>query len=157
MKIKIGAVLYAYNTLSAIIRDNRPLPTKCKYRISRIFKQLEKEIELINEQRNSLIQAHGEQVKTETSPEPVWQVPESKMKEFQKVWNNFILDEIELDFQKIPISSFGDQTSGEVTIKGLDGSVDTVKTIELISLNELLALEEFIEDDEAFKKNDHAT
>jgi len=130
MKVKVGIILQAQSVLKKIIEEKRPLPTKGKYRIVRLFETLTKEADIIEGQRVVLIKQFGI-VNSDNS----WQVEARNVERFQAEWNKILEDEIDVNIQPIPLSYL--EAPAQVEIVGDDG---IRKMIDPISLDELLFL-----------------
>lgn len=118
MKLKIGHVFQAAETVTAIINANRPLPSKGAYRLARLYAKLKPEFDLIAQRRNAMIEAYGYK-----APLPVdveggtvtlaenFSVPPDKLAEFMKAWAEIANEEIEVAVEPIPLDQL-DNGSG---------------------------------------------
>ena len=133
MKLKVQHVMDATLVISQIIREQRPMPLKGKYRLSRMHAKLLPEFTTINEQRDAMITAYGfhPTTKDADSNEVVSQefaVPSDKMAEFTEAWKKIADEEIEIDIEPIPLAqlALGDATDG------------CIEANELITLGDLV-------------------
>lgn len=125
MKLKVAQVFDACLVLSAIIRENRPVPQKGAYRLARMHAKLLPEFTTITNQRDALITAY--QHKEEGAVN--FSVPNDKMLEFREAWNKIAEEDIEVDVEPIPLAQ-------------LDLGADkpsAVSASELITLGPLVA------------------
>jgi hypothetical protein len=89
-----------------------PLPIKTSYWLGIRTKKLMKEIEEIESKRLELVRKYG----VLESGTKNMSVPEDRMNEFVKEFNDLLATEVELDIQKFNISDF----EGNSTISGED-------------------------------------
>lgn len=141
MKLTIQHVFDATPVLAAIMRENRPLPSKGKYRIARMHRKMEVEWKTIAERYNAMVKAYehqrpmigGLQVEpTEWNlkdPGCVMQdaVPDDKLAEFMAQWKELAAEEIEVAVEPIPI----DQLC-------LEGEVGSISAAEFSTLDTLV-------------------
>lgn len=133
MKLKVQHLMDATIVITSIIREDRPLPQKGKYRLARMHPKLDKEFQIVNERRNDMIKAYGhhplvpnpafnreaaEGVDPASIPEFIphteFSVPEDKLAEFQAAWEEIANEEIEVEIQPIPLEQLilSDNTDG---------------------------------------------
>ena len=98
MRLKVQQVFEATQVLAAIINENRPLPTKGKYRVARMHAKLFPEFTTANDQRTAKIVSYDYKNDAE---QPA--VPDEKMPEFVAWWNELAGEEIEVGIEPIPI------------------------------------------------------
>lgn len=131
MKLKVQHLMDATLVISEIIRDNRPMPQKGKYRLARMHPKLNHEFLIVNARRDELIKAYDfhpmvpnpantvpdEMRETEAAlgniaqlvPKMVpaldqWAVPPEKFDEFKAAWEPITQEEIEVDVEPIPLA-----------------------------------------------------
>lgn len=140
MKLKAQQVYDATLTVAQIIRDNRPMPQKGKYRLARLHAKLLPEYTTLNERRDAMITAydHHPMVSGPKSAEdPLGQqlvpsdqfgVPADKAAEFTAAWKEIGEQEIEVDVEAVPLAylELGDSVDGSITAN------------ELVTLGELV-------------------
>lgn len=139
MQLKVQHVMDATLVISQIIRDQRPMPQKGKYRLARLHAKLFPEFKTINERRDDMIMAYQThqtrevpdpenpgQTKTEATAE--WMVPADKMDEFNAAWKTIADEVIDIDVQPMPLAylDLGDAVEG------------SIQANELITLGELV-------------------
>jgi len=147
MKIKTGSILQAHMVLKRLIEEQRPLASKGKYRIARLFTLLDAELRIIEEQRIILIKKYGyEVIDEETKASKGWQVSEQNMDNFQKEWSGLMEDEIEINCEPIPLSVLDSPPLVEVEVLGGDGSRST-KNVDPITIQDFLLLGDFVKED----------
>ncbi len=136
MKLTVQKVMDATLTISAIIREARPMPQKGKYRLARMHAKLLPEFTIINEKRDELIKAYDYHPMVEGPGGPLdtqvksenFAVPTDKMEEFGKARKEIADEEIELDVEPMPLAQLdlGDNADG------------SIEASELIVLGELV-------------------
>lgn len=145
MKIKVQHLMDATLVISTIIREDRNLPQKGKYRLARIHPKLDREFQIINAQRNKMIEAYDhhemianpaangmpDEVRAEIAaagnvhqlpPKMVeakeFSVPADKIDEFHATWKEIADQEIEVDIVPMPLDQLcfpGDLADGSIT------------------------------------------
>ncbi len=132
MKMKVQQLMDATLVVATIIREERPLPQKGKYRLARLHDKLNREFLIVNARRDVMITAYGcptmvpnpEYKKAEILskgevldglennvdpsipkmiPGKGWTVPPDKLEEFESQWLEIGSEEIEIDAQPIPL------------------------------------------------------
>lgn len=104
MNITISEVLNAKPVLEKLVDEE--ISIKTAYRLSRIIKELNGELQHFEEQRQKLVHKHGEQ--QEDAPEGNITVPEENMLDFQRELSELLTVDIELDCNPMHIDEFGD-------------------------------------------------
>ena len=141
MKLTLQRVFEATQALAAIINENRPLPSKGKYRVARMHAKLFPEFTTLNDRRTAMIMAYGHKQKItlpgpKTLDDPFGQkgieaeqdaVPDDKLPEFLAAWAELAREEIEVNIEPIPI----DQLC-------IDGHEGVVTFAEFAALGELV-------------------
>lgn len=132
MKLKVNDVFQATLTISQIIRENRPMPQKGKYRLARMHAKLLPEFTMISEQRDALIKAYDHHPEIYgpdgvSRPADEFSVPADKMQEFNAAWKEIGDQEIEVDVEPIPLD--------QLDLGSANGSVTAS---ELVTLGELV-------------------
>lgn len=130
MKLKVSHVMDATVVVAQIIREQRPLPQKGRYRLARLHSKLFPEFTTANERRDAMIMAYDHHAQV---PDPAWDgagtaqpplvespnfhVPDDKMAEFNAAWSEIGDQEIEVDIEPIPLSQLdlGDSVEGSIT------------------------------------------
>ena len=145
MKLTVQHVFDATPILANIMRENRPLPSKGKYRIARMHRKLEAEWNLIAERYNALVKAYdytrlvmpdgtrvppGTLEASGTPPDAVAQqaVPDDKMPEFLAAWKELAAEEIEVTIEPIPLD--------QLCIDGEEGGISIAEFSVLADLVE---------------------
>lgn len=116
MKLTLQQVLDVTVVVSTIIREQRPLPTKGKYRLARMHAKLLPEFNVATAQRDALIKAYDfhEMVPPAPSaedplgqgmfvPSEQFSVPPDKIEEFNAAWAPLAAETIEIDVEPIPL------------------------------------------------------
>lgn len=142
MKLKVQKLMDVTLLLTQIIRERRPMPQKGKMELARMHAKLEPEFKIIDEQRNEIIKAYDTRIMV---PDPGgrideatgkvamvegdgYQVPEDKLDEFNKKWEEIAEHEVEVDIKPIPLKYID---------LGL-GSDGSIEAFELIMLGDLI-------------------
>lgn len=134
MKLKIGHVFAAAETVTRIINEARPLPQKGSYRLARLYAKLKPEYDLIVSRRNAMIEAYGHKERVHqvgANGEPVvfdgngtalmveapnFSVPMDKMPEFSKAWAEVAAEEIEVAVEPIPLDQLDNISAAELIV-----------------------------------------
>lgn len=149
MKLKIQHLMDATMVISAIIREERPLPQKGKYRLARMHPKLNAEFMIVNANRDEMIKAYDFHIQVpnpkynpeadtdgsvvelqpKTIPSEQFYVPPDKLEEFEAHWREIAEQEIEVDIEPVPLDQlcFPDE-------KGVDGAISAHEMIVLGSL-----------------------
>ena len=140
MKLTLQRVFEATQALAAIINENRPLPSKGKYRVARMHAKLFPEFTTLNDRRTAMIMAYGHKQavlhgKVVTEPDDLTHagivmqdaVPDDKMPEFLAAWADLAKEEIEVNVEPIPIYQLC-----------IDGQEGVVTFAEFAALGELV-------------------
>lgn len=128
MKLKVQHIMDAVVLISQIIREERPMPQKGKYRLARMHSKLLPEFNVIDKRRNDMIKAYNHHPMVSAGPsaeDPLgekmvesteFSVPEDKIEEFMKEWNEIAETEIDIDVVPMPIDQFdlGDKFDGSL-------------------------------------------
>jgi hypothetical protein len=144
MKLKVQHLMDATLVISQIIREDRKLPQKGKYRLARMHPKLNKEFLIINAQRDEMIKAYNfhatipnpaaANMTDETRAEiaasgnvhqlvpkmiesPEFSVPADKIAEFMATWQEIADQEIEVDIEPLPLDQLcfpGDLADGSI-------------------------------------------
>lgn len=144
MKLKVQHLMDATMVISTIIREDRSLPQKGKYRLARMHPKLNKEFLIINAQRDEMIKAYNfhamvqnpasvmpDEMRTAIAESgniaklpskmiesPEFSVPEDKVAEFMAAWQEIADQEIEIEIEPIPLDQLcfpGDLADGSIT------------------------------------------
>lgn len=135
MKLKAQHVFDATLVVSQIIRENRPMPQRGKYRLARLHAKLLPEFTTLNERRDAMIAAYDHRevmpgpVEGELVPAPNLSVPLDKMPEFTAAWNEIGNEEIDVAVEPIPL----DQLDLGVSADG------SILASEMVTLGDLVA------------------
>jgi hypothetical protein len=121
MKITISEVLNGKQVLEKLVE--KEVSIKAAYRLSRIIKVLNGELQLFEEQRQKLVQKYGTQ--PEDAPEGNIVVSEENLEPFQKDLSELLTAEIDLGCEPMNIDEFGDNVE--------------IKTAELMMIEKFIA------------------
>lgn len=114
--LKAQQIYDATIVVSALIRENRPMPLRGKYLLARLHGKLLPEFATLDAQRNALITAydfhpvvvgpHDDDRPSGTQIEsPDFSVPADKLGEFAAEWATIAGEEIDLDAKSIPLDA----------------------------------------------------
>lgn len=98
MKIKLGQLKLSEDSLVKFSKQE--IPVQMAFQISRVIQKVAPELQLLEQLRQQLVHKYGIEDK-ETGQITV---PESKVGEFTEEIKPLLEAEVELDFQKIPLS-----------------------------------------------------
>lgn len=99
MKVKL-AMLVGNEALQKLV--DAPMPTATSFRVAKAVKEVQKELEVFEEQRQALIKKYG----TEDSDKNLEIKPESKnWEKFINDYNELVNEEVDLNITKIDASS----------------------------------------------------
>lgn len=116
MKMTIEQLMTRMAIVTTLINENRPMPLKGRYRLTRLHAKMLPEYNVVDAQRSEMIRAfdyHEPTMGKDESGEMVevghaeaFSVPPDKMKgEWAKQWAEFASEEIEIEgIQPIPLS-----------------------------------------------------
>lgn len=139
MKLKAKHVYEATLTVAQIIRDQRPMPQKGKYRLARLHAKLLPEFTALDARREEMIKAYDHHPMVPVGPSegdpqgerlgvsPEFSVPLDKLDDFHKAWGEITSEEIEVDVEPVPLD--------QLCLDGVDGSIHAN---ELIALGDLV-------------------
>ncbi len=153
MKLKLQNLMDATLILRAIISQQRPMPLKGKYRVSRMFAKLAPEFDRINAERDDLIRSYNthQKIRVPMSKEesaavlaanpdegvidlfkeidgPEFVVPPEKTEEFHAAMAERMSADIEIDVEPIPLAmlDLGDDVDGAIEANELQALGDLV-------------------------------
>ena len=145
MKLKVQHLMDATIVLSQIIREDRAMPQKGKYRLARMHPKLNAEFLIVNAKRDELIKAynyhpmvpnpdashidagmreamvtagHLDKLPPKEIESAEFSVPDYKAEEFLAVWGEIANKEIEVDVEPIPLDHLcpgDDLADGSIT------------------------------------------
>lgn len=125
MKLTVAQIRDATLVVSQIIREQRPMSQRGKFRLARLHAKLLPEFTTIEAQRDALIREHGSLVEGETDK---WSVPPEHMADFGAAWKLIADEEIEVELTPVPI--------GDLDVPGVaNGSIEAH---EIIALGDLI-------------------
>lgn len=101
MKFALGEIRGMKDPLSNLVE--KEIPIRAAWKLNRLIKTFDKELGEIEEFRVKLVQKLGE-----SKEEGDIQVPDDKMDQFIKEFNELLNNEIETDFEPIDVDIFGD-------------------------------------------------
>lgn len=138
MRMKAQQVFDATLVVSTIIRENRAMPTKGKYRLARLHAKLLPEFQTLSGQRDAMITAydHHPMIKAKDAAgvetevlSTEFGVPADKLAEFAAAWNEIGDQEIEVDVESVPLAylELADSVDGSVTAHELVTLGDLVR------------------------------
>lgn len=112
MKIKIADMLGAAEALKSVAKIE--LPVKASYRLMRLGNKFMSEMKVFETKRMELLKKHGEELK-----KGFIQVKEENQEAFSKDIQSLLDEEVNLDFDLIPIELFGDVKVSASDLGGL--------------------------------------
>lgn len=128
MKLKVQHIFDATLIVSQIIREQRRMPQKGKYRLARMHAKLLPEFNTANERRDEMIKSYDthqqipdpSQIMLTQFPPMIdgeqYIVPPDKLDEFSASWKEIGDEEIDIDIVPIPMSilSLPDDENGAI-------------------------------------------
>ncbi|MGC8534916.1 MAG: hypothetical protein ACP5QR_05210 [Rhizomicrobium sp.] len=131
MKLTVQQVFDATIVVDHIIRSQRKLPQKGKYRLARLHAKLAPEFKLLNERRDEMIKAydyHPPVADGQPAAADAYAVPADKMAEFAAAWADIAKEVIEVDVEPVPLAQLdlGDDVDGAIEVHELVALGDLV-------------------------------
>jgi hypothetical protein len=114
MKIKLAEIKMIEGSLKKVV--DKDLPIQLAYRFGKFLKSLNIELQNIEEQRIKLIKKYavqpqqGQEIKVADGKEP----------DFYNEFNQLLQQEVNIDFDPIPLAAFGDISLSAIDIYHLD-------------------------------------
>lgn len=105
MRLKVQRVFEATQVLANIINENRPLPTKGRFRVSRMHAELFPAFTTANDQRSAKIASYDHR-----NGDGAVAVPDDKMPEFVAWWRDLAAEEVEANVEPLPVELLGDDS-----------------------------------------------
>lgn len=115
IKVKLIDIVNSREALSTLM--NEKLPMVVSYKLAKIFKVVAPELDLLEEQRQKLIRELGEALSDDD--DGAWRVTKANEKEFQRQFEELLQEDVELDFEPVPVSIF-DALSEEIAIAPME-------------------------------------
>lgn len=103
VKVKLVDIVNAKETLQKLM--NEKLPVFLSYKLAKVMKEISTELDSVEASRTNLVKKHGEKI--EDKPGDSWQVSKENLEAFHKEFEELLQMEAELNFDPIPILSFG--------------------------------------------------
>lgn len=116
VKVKLLDIVNSREALSTLM--NEKLPMVVSYKLAKIFKIVAPELDLLEQQRQKMIRELGEPL-SEDEENGAWKVKKENEKEFQKQFEELLQEEVELDFDPVPVSIF-DALDDKVSIAPME-------------------------------------
>lgn len=120
MLLKVQHIFDATLIISQIIREQRRMPQRGKFRLARMHAKLLTEFNTANERRDEMIKSYDTHQKILSGDEIVdgeqYIVPPGSLADFNASWKEIGDEEIDVDVQPIPISmlSLPDDENGAI-------------------------------------------
>ncbi len=121
MKLKVHQVMSAHKALSELTRSD--LPVYVAFRLSRFLENTIPDLERAEKQRIKL----AEQAGAKKSEEGIHQIPTEKQEWFIEELNKLLNEEIEVDVEKLPLSSLTNVNCKITDVIGLSILFDDTK------------------------------
>jgi len=99
MKLKLGKILEMKEPLARL--TNEQLPLKIAFRLNKLIKALDENLNIIESERVKLVQKLGEQ-----NTEGNVQVPKDKIPQFQEEYVELLNEEVEIEFTPFDLEKF---------------------------------------------------
>lgn len=101
VKVKLIDIVNSREALSNLM--NEKLPMVVSYKLAKIFKAVAPELDILEQQRQKMIRDLGEPIDEEDG---AWRVKRENESKFQKEFELLLKEEVELDFDPVPVSVF---------------------------------------------------
>lgn len=101
-----------------------PIPAKYSWRLSKVMKHLQGEVDSFNQHRNDLFEKYGEEVDNPDLPEGMpggksYKIKPEHVETFQSELNELLSETISIEFDPIPISLVADSPMSIADISNL--------------------------------------
>jgi len=114
IEITLGQLNNVLTSLNGLVKV--PLPAKYAYRFGKTAKQLQEELATLRENRDNLIRQFGEPNQEKQNIE----VPTEKMEAYIEQYNSLMGEKIEIEFEPMPLSLFGETNVTAADMAWLD-------------------------------------
>jgi hypothetical protein len=119
MKTKLSNIFKAKSALVTIM--STVIPVKLSYHLAKVMNKLDSELKAIDKTNEEVIRKYG----IEDATTKMLKIPEDKLAEANKEFDDFISQEVELDIWQIPLS------------KLIEGGIK-LSTIQMMSLSDFI-------------------
>ncbi len=122
MKLTLNQVFTAHQVISLIISEKRVLPLKGSYRLARMLKKMQPELEPIAAKYDAMLAEHATPIEGQAGQYTLTPA-------FAAAWADFSKDEIDVDVEPIPLEQLdlGDNVAGAISLGELITLGDLVK------------------------------
>lgn len=116
---ELSAIIASLNSFVQV-----PIPAKYSWRLGRVMKKLQAEVDSFTDHRAKLFQKYGEEIKPETEEQKAqgtqFKIKPEHMEKFTKELNDLLSEVIEIEFDQIPISLIEDSKMTIADMVNLD-------------------------------------
>jgi len=116
---ELSAIISSLNSFVQV-----PIPAKYSWRLGRVMKKLQVEVESFTDQRSKLFEKYGEEVESESEEKKMqgvqFKIKAEHMDVFTKELNDLLQETIEIEFDPIPISLIEDSNMTIADMVNLD-------------------------------------
>lgn len=116
---ELSAIIASLNSFVQV-----PIPAKYSWRLGRVMKKLQSEVDSFADHRATLFQKYGEEVEPETEEQKMqgtqFKIKPENMDIFSSELNELLSETIEIEFDKIPISLIEDSNMTIADMVNLD-------------------------------------
>lgn len=116
---ELSAIIASLNNFVQV-----PIPAKYSWRLGRVMKSLQSEVDSFSDHRAKLFRKYGEEVKPETEEQKAqgtqFKIKPEHMEKFTKELNDLLSEIIEIEFDQIPISLIEDSKMTIADMVNLD-------------------------------------
>jgi len=99
MKIKLSEILNSKDSIGKLLE--RELPIRISFRLTKLIKELDPELQIIEKHRIKLVEKYGKKNEENGNTE----VSGDSVADFSKEFNTLLEEELDIDYEPIPISS----------------------------------------------------
>lgn len=118
MRLKLAQLLAMQQPLRDLMQQQ--MPAKAAFRMTRIARQVDQELQTVEEQRVELIKKFGEQ-----SEEGGWQVKPENVTVFQSEYQDMLDEEVDLDVSPIPAEMLEDAHMTPAALGAIEPLLET--------------------------------
>ena len=104
-------------SLKSLVR--KELPIAISYKLAKFVKQMSEELTIVEEQRIMLVKKYSGNPEVDETGED-FNVKPDKEEQFRKEFGDLLMQEVEIDFEPIALSSLGEITLPPIDLAKLD-------------------------------------
>jgi hypothetical protein len=117
MKLSLAEIKMLENSLTKVI--DKDINIKMAFRLGKFLKTLNDEMRVLEDSRIKLVKKYGKENETTKQIE----VPNESQSDFYQEFNGLMQEQLEISFEPIPLSAFGDIEMSAADVFRLEGIV----------------------------------